>query len=240
MFVGYPRSGHTLVGSLIDAHRRAIISNELNIIGHVKRGFSRNQIYALIVANSRAFARNGSEWNGYSYAVPGQWQGRFDRLEVIGDKRGAGTIRQLRVNAGLFEKMKQTIDADLRFIHVIRNPFDNISTIVRRHRWPLEQAVTYYFTLCGTVADLKTQAGPAAVLDTFHEQVVARPEEEIAAICRFLGLDPDPDYVRDCASIIFPAPRQTRTEITWPGALIDAVRSQAAAFPWLRRYTYET
>jgi hypothetical protein len=239
MFVGYPRSGHTLVGSLIDAHPRAIISNELNVIGHVKRGFSKDQIYTLIVANSQAFAKSGSEWNGYHYAVRHQWQGRCETLEVIGDKRGAGTIRQLRANPGLFERMQRTIDADLRFIHVIRNPFDNISTIVRRHRWPLEQAISYYFGLCRTVADLKTLAGTEAMLDVFHEQLIARPSDEISAICRFLGLEPYPDYVRDCAGIIFPAPRHTRTEVAWSPELVASVGLQARAVPWLQHYGYD-
>jgi len=35
LFVGYPRSGHSLVGSLIDAHPHAIIAHEVKILAYV-------------------------------------------------------------------------------------------------------------------------------------------------------------------------------------------------------------
>ncbi|HLE78555.1 MAG TPA: sulfotransferase [bacterium] len=240
MFIGYPRSGHTLVGSLIDAHPNAIVANELNIVGHVKRGFSRAQIYTLILANSRAFARKARTWTGYTYAVPNQWQGRFRRLDVIGDKRGAGTVRQLRTHPELLARLQHTIGTEIRFIHVIRHPLDNISTISRRHGWPPAKAISYYFALCQSVADLKAQLGTGAVLDVWHEQVIAHPDTAIRQVCAFLGLEPDPDYVRDCAGIVFAAPRQTREDVVWSLDEREAVRSQARGFPWLRHYADES
>jgi len=35
LFVGYPRSGHSLVGSLIDAHPHAIIAHEVKTLANV-------------------------------------------------------------------------------------------------------------------------------------------------------------------------------------------------------------
>jgi hypothetical protein len=238
LFIGYPRSGHTLVGSLVDAHPNALIANELNMVGHVKRGFSRLQIYALILANSRRFARAGWKWMGYSYAVPNQWQGRFERLEVLGDKRGPGVIRLLRANPGLLGRVRETLDTDLRFIHVIRNPFDNITTMSLRHRLPLESAVAYYFALCQGVAELKSQLRPDAMLDVWHERLVERPADEITRLCGFLDLVPHPDYVRDCASVVFPAPTHTRSRIVWPPDVVGEVTARAQAFPWLAGYTF--
>ncbi len=34
MFIGYPRSGHTLIGSLLDAHPNMVVANEYNILGN--------------------------------------------------------------------------------------------------------------------------------------------------------------------------------------------------------------
>lgn len=237
MFIGYPRSGHTLVGSLIDAHPNAIVANELNIIGHVKRGFTKEQIFTLILENSRAFARRARTWTGYTYAVPNQWQGRFRKLEVIGDKRGAGTVRQLRTHPDLLARLHQTIGTEIRFIHVIRHPLDNISTISRRHGWPVSQAIAYYFALCGSVADLRAQLGTGAVLDVWHEQLIAHPDDTIRQLCTFLGLEPYPDYVRDCAALVFTEPKVTRDEVAWTSEDRDTVRLQARAFPWLEHYT---
>ncbi|PSO51862.1 MAG: hypothetical protein BRC34_14235, partial [Cyanobacteria bacterium QH_1_48_107] len=47
MFIGYPRSGHSLVGSLLDAHPNIIIAHELNALNFVDMGFNQQQIYYL-------------------------------------------------------------------------------------------------------------------------------------------------------------------------------------------------
>jgi hypothetical protein len=91
LFIGYPRSGHSLVGSLIDAHPHAVISHELDTIKLVKMGFSQRQIFSLILNNSKAFSRSGRIWTGYSYKVPNQYQGEFKELRIIGDKCGNQT-----------------------------------------------------------------------------------------------------------------------------------------------------
>src|SRR5687767_7508658 len=45
-FVGYPRSGHSLVGSLLDAHPDMAIAHEMDALRFV-RGYSRNQLFHL-------------------------------------------------------------------------------------------------------------------------------------------------------------------------------------------------
>ncbi|MDQ4062826.1 MAG: sulfotransferase, partial [Actinomycetota bacterium] len=72
MFIGYPRSGHSLVGSLLDAHPQTIIAHELDALKLVEAGFDKLQLYQLLLDNSRRFARGGREWTGYDYEVPHQ------------------------------------------------------------------------------------------------------------------------------------------------------------------------
>src|SRR5215207_7292340 len=95
MFIGYPRSGHSLVGALLDAHPNAIIAHELNALECVEKGVDKGCIFQLVLENSRKFAKSGRRWEGYSYKVSNQWQGRFERLLVIGDKKGGGSTRIL-------------------------------------------------------------------------------------------------------------------------------------------------
>src|SRR4051812_7341147 len=77
MFLGYPRSGHSLVGSLLDAHPNMVIAHELDVLKFVRAGFSCEQIFYLLLENSENYAKAGRKYSGYSYAVPNQWQGRF-------------------------------------------------------------------------------------------------------------------------------------------------------------------
>src|SRR5512143_1721936 len=46
LFVGYPRSGHSLVGAFLNAHRHAVVSHELNVGPLVLAGISRDALYA--------------------------------------------------------------------------------------------------------------------------------------------------------------------------------------------------
>ena len=86
-FIGYPRSGHSLVGSLLNAHPEILIAHELDALGYVEHHFGRAQLYALLLERDQVFASMGRKWMGYDYVVPNQFQGRWSRLRVIGDKR---------------------------------------------------------------------------------------------------------------------------------------------------------
>ena len=89
VFVGHPRSGHSLVGSLLDAHPRMVVSHELDVLKYVAAGYRRDQLLTLVLEHARVNVAAGRTSWGYSYAVPGQWQGRYRDLAVVGDKRGA-------------------------------------------------------------------------------------------------------------------------------------------------------
>src|SRR5213594_4458109 len=99
MFIGYPMSGHSLIGALLDAHPNIVIAHELDVLRHIEEGFNKRQIYDLLLENSQISAEagrvSGRKSNVYSYAVPNQWQGRFEKLRVIGDKKGGGSTQRL-------------------------------------------------------------------------------------------------------------------------------------------------
>lgn len=76
LFVGYPRSGHSIVGALLNAHKDAVISHELKVLPLIVKGLSRDDIYSQIIARANWFNLRGNKSN-YKYGVPGQWQGRI-------------------------------------------------------------------------------------------------------------------------------------------------------------------
>ena len=95
LFIGYPRSGHTLVGALLNAHPEAVVAHGLGVMRYVKLGLRRDQLYSLLLARDQQFGEIGHQWSGYDYDIPGQHQGRWDRLRVIGDKRAASATNRL-------------------------------------------------------------------------------------------------------------------------------------------------
>jgi hypothetical protein len=239
MFIGYPRSGHSLVGSLLDAHPDMVIAHELDALGFIQNGFHRNQLYALILNNSRQIAAKGRIQTGYDYQIPNQWQGRFRRLQVIGDKRGRGSMTRLQRRPGLLERMQRTVRDPMRFVHVVRNPFDNISTMSKRRDWTLEQAADIYFSLADTVAGVKRSMGDERVIDVRHEAVIADAKGSLKEICGFLSVVPTDDYLEDCAGIIYASPHRSRHEAPWTDALKSDVHARMERYPFLRGYGWD-
>ncbi len=228
MFVGYPRSGHSVIGRLLDAHPKIVIAHQLGALQLVHLGFGRSQIFYLLARNSRLFAEAGSSWSGYSCHIPTQWQGRFEKLRVIGDKQGQGATLRLRARPWLLPRLRRRVGCSVKLIHVIRNPYDNISTIHRRaaeqgSRSELKDSVETYFSLCEAVAAIRAGTDSADWFEIKHESFIEDPKACLAELCGFLGVSASSNYLEDCAGVVFEAPHRSRFEAAWNRALIDEV-----------------
>ncbi|MEY2567263.1 MAG: hypothetical protein QOE35_1792 [Actinomycetota bacterium] len=237
MFVGYPRSGHSLVGSLLDAHPEAVIAHELGALRLFRVGFRRDQIYSLILRRDRSFTAAGRQTR-YDYAVPDQWQGRFRRLRVIGDKKGAQSTRILTAHANVLDKVRATVKVPLRVVHVVRNPFDNISTMAERGHTDLEGAARAYFSLADGVEGLRTRLEPSELLDLRHEDLIADPAATLATLAGFMQIEADEAWATACAGILFAAPRRTRERAPWTHDLVESTSAEMADRPLLRDYSF--
>jgi hypothetical protein len=134
-FIGFPRSGHSLIGSILDAHPRAVISHELDAMGLFEKGLPARAIGALILRNSAAFSAHGRWWNGFSYAVPGQPNGRAEKLRVLGDKKGDWAVRWFQQAPELLETVRRRTGGTCAWVLVTRHPLDNIATMsLRKNR----------------------------------------------------------------------------------------------------------
>lgn len=152
MFFGHPRSGHSLVGSIIDAHPRAIVANEYNLLKRIQRSSpesiidrgstlqSKVSIIEGILGNSRGCADRRVQ-AGYNYSIGGGWQGRWQLpLKVVGDKKGGDTARQFAINfpesleaLAHFRSLGQKAPPfKYKMLRVIRNPWDQIASAFAR------------------------------------------------------------------------------------------------------------
>lgn len=243
MFVGYGRSGHSLVGALLDAHPDVTLAHELDAARFFRLGFNRNQVYWLILRNEREFTRRGATaLVDYKYAVANQWQGRQRSLRVIGDKKGGRSSRDLRRHPEMIDRVRQAVGVELRLLHVVRNPFDTISTMWRR-KGPgarLDERADHYFTLVETVAELKARLPAGEMLDVRHEDLLEDPSSTLRTIGRFLGLAVTDDYVADCASILFPSPHRSRESAPWTPELVAHTQRQLDRFDFFAGYAFDT
>lgn len=242
-FVGYPRSGHTLVGSLLDAHPDVVVAHELDALRLVRWRVPRPVLLGLLLRRSQEFAASGSRWMGYSYAVPGGWQGRYKTLRVIGDKRGATSSTRLGARPHLVHRLRATVALPLRFVRVMRNPFDNIARmyLVARERGPttLMDTIGRYRRLAEDSDRARAMVPDQEWMDVRSEDVVADPRGALGRLCEFLGILPAEDYLEAAAAIVFTSPNRTREKIEWSPPEVEQVEGLIHSIPHLSGYTFD-
>ncbi len=248
-FIGFGRSGHSLIGALLNAHPNMVVSHELGALKYVYAGFSKIQIYYLILKNAQLSAQEGQELGGYVYNVPNQWQGRVEKLRVIGDRDGAGDTRRLKISPRYIQRLRRILDVKLKFIFVIRNPYDNITTKLKRrlkkkqglegHDCNVMDVINFYFSLCETIANFKKMLKDNEIFVLRHESFIENPKLRLKELCYFLGVDAPDDYLNDCASIVYKTPHKSRYDIQWSNELIEIVKNRMDKYPFLLGYSYE-
>lgn len=237
MFVGHPRSGHSLVGSLLNAHPEIVIAHELDALRFVGLRFSRDQLFELLLQRDAQFARAGHRTkSGYEYVVPGGWQGRFSRVRVVGDKKGGASTGKLGRRPQLLDQLRRTAGVPVRLLNVTRNPFDNIATVHRRSKKTLEQSCDAYFRRCRTVSRIKDQAGDD-LRQVRYESFLADPQAVLRDLCRFLGVEASNEYLSACVSIVRATPHRSRHDVVWPEGLVASVTERMADFDFLEGYS---
>lgn len=204
-------------------------------------GFGRQQIYNLILANSKRMVERGRRDPHYGYMVPGQWQGNFEKLLVIGDKHAEGETLRVMARPWLFQKSRQLLGR-VKYIHVIRNPYDVITslTLPQKRHLTLAPAADYFFKLCQTTQWMQEQLNKDELYELRHEDFVAEPARYLRELCAFLEVPTEEDYLKACAAIVFDSPHQTRRKAAWPTELIDSVQRRFGQYSFLSHYDFES
>ena len=250
-FIGYSRSGHSLIAALLDAHPNIVISHELRAVKYFQYGFRRDAIYYLLWQMTKIRGHSWKRGSGYTYDVPNQWQGSFQKISVIGNKHGEFTACVLAGTPNLLQKLHHVVDAPVKLIHVVRNPFDNIAAFAikraQRRNSEVEESdiqasITRYFSVCESVMRVKTMAESikADVLDIRHEDFVKEPKAQLSKLCLWLGVEPSSNYLEDCATVVFESPHKKRHKIQWNESLKQQIEYKMNSFPFFAGYSFDS
>jgi len=235
MFLGYPRSGHSLIGAILDAHPNAVISHELDALDYVEEDITREQLFGLILERNRWFVEGGQEWDEYKYQIENSMQGKFKKLQVIGDKKGGMSTERLLRNPQILEKLEQIVRMPIKIIHVVRNPFNVVATMHKRGDGPtLELCAANNFIYHKTIDRLKKKNGKN-VYTLPYELFTQEPKEQLKKLCLFLNLPPDEKYINQAISIVR-EPHESQKEIKWSRKARDIVNLAIEKFKFLKIY----
>ncbi len=246
LFLGHARSGHSILGALLDAHPEMAISDELDATAYIHAGFSRDQVLWLSIKVTRDQAarlrrKRGRGGKIYSYHVPNQWQGRATSLKVVGDSNAGGTVRALAEDPELLPRLEATMAGlELRLVHVARNPFDNISTMMLRSGRSFESASDRYFENWRMIDALTDRIGRDRIHTVRHEALVSEPRATISAVCRFLGVEGSDAYLEACAAVLFDSPARSRHQVEWSAAQRARIEAGISEVEGLRGYSFES
>ena len=139
-FLGHARSGHSIVGSLMDGHPRMVISHEYDLFTKLSHGSlapNKLAVFNALWKNTRQELVSGhraksTNYKGYTLSVDGLYQGKYvDHIDVIGDKKGRTTTDLLAYHPESWLKsfnVLKSFNLPIKVVHVIRNPYDNIAT----------------------------------------------------------------------------------------------------------------
>ena len=141
LFIGYPRSGHSIIGSLLDAHPNVVMAHEFNVLQWTKKmpNYTKRQLFNMLFLNSyhNAFEEGARTRNykGYTLTLDNSWQGRYrEYVDIIGDKNGDKVSKLFLEDAdgfrSLFKKLQDVVSVPIRLIHCVRNPYDIVSTMM--------------------------------------------------------------------------------------------------------------
>ena len=238
MFVGHPRSGHTLVKALLNAHDQIVIGQEANILKYVSLGFNRWMLYSMILASDQYFHGAGRTWDQYGYQIPNQWQGKYRQLRLIGDKKAGRSTYLIGKNPDLLNRLQRTVNVPIKLFFVVRNPFDNIATISRKHGYSLSESIDLYLRLCRNVVDLHAAYPDIPMITVYLEKLIENPQDELQRMLEFVGLKSDAAYLSDCARIVFSSPNLSRNQVDWPTDLIKRVEAGVQDFDFLQGYSF--
>lgn len=232
-FMGYPRSGHTLVAAILNANPNCMISNQLNVY-HMLQDIDYIKSYSL----------DSNTWKDTTQIphVPKK------EITVVGDKTGHRTTVMLGDIPQRLGIVKEHYAIPFKWIHVVRNPYDNLATWARLNhinkkkkdptstiRKHLDDVIQKYRLLNATIERLRRSED---VLTVNHEYIITRMHNTLEEICNFLEISFDPEWRDNVRNTVWNKPRVTRNQVKWSTPQRLAVEKLIDQYEWLNGYDF--
>lgn len=240
-FLSFSGCGHSLISSLIDAHKDAVVSREIGILSKLFSGvLGKEGAISAIFAHSKKYTSSGRYHKGSntSHLVPNQFNGTSAAPQILGDKLGYNTVANIARKPDFLTTVLSTLDLPIYFIHIYRNPLDVVS-----HTRKFYTQFSLYETVCKVrrkyllthlaVKRIKT----LPLLSIKIEDFVEKPKSSLITLLSFLKLDNYTHYIDDCASIINPSLLVERDDVKWDTQSFRETELICKSFNYLNCYT---
>lgn len=136
---------------------------------------------------------------------------------------------------------------------MVRNPYDNIATMLLRtlnkredadfgekfnEPENLDQEIKKYFVLAERNSRLRSYL-PGLVYDIHSSEMIQKPQETLLGICQFLDLTCDQKYLEACSKRVYNKATKTRYNLVWTETQKELVHRRLQQLPFLKDYRFE-
>lgn len=235
-FLSSSGNGHSLISSMIDAHRDAVVCREKHILTRVYSNEipDKRKVFNDIINTSHTYTVEGRYHKGSqtSHIVPNQFNGRSKQPQIVGDKHGYGVTMMLNNHKDFIEVVEQKLGIPVYFIHVHRNPYDVIAHLKKFKPWTLESTIRRMLTRFRCV-DQALSSTKNSISVSFESFIFNVPTK-LPKILNFLGLENYDGFVEDCQSIVERSKVFEWNEINWDPKQINRIERFCKPYPYLR------
>lgn len=202
--VGCPRSGTTLVQTILDSHPHLSVLYEADALIDIPLGL-------------RSCRANAQEALRLAEAIPNFLEHGVDFRTIraacreLGITDAAGAMRALAASQAVDQRKRRwgskipkallhvaelaAVYPDAQFVHVIRDGRDSASSQARVHHRSIVQGALMWRTGIRTGRSAGSRLGHERYLEVRLEELLYSPVYQIRRICAFLGEDFDPSML---------------------------------------------
>ena len=238
MFLSTGRSGHSWIGSVLDAAPNALVANEYGAFKkfrNERRQMTQDSLFEGLAKNSFICGKYG-RIQVYDYSIPGLWQGKIGNgqvIDVIGDKMGGSTVEVLRsfgdpwedkgapeAQQKFIQEFRDMVKVPLRAVVVLRNPFNMIATNHLRGGWKgkeipsssVQMELNKYRQIIWASENLFE---PGEVHTMTMESFATNTETEMILLCEFVGIRCPPNMFQIVNNLTNHTPHDTYMLAQW-------------------------
>ena len=268
-FAGYPRSGHSMIGSVMDAHPNMIIAHEYrlfkNCYSMLEKGENLfaakfllfNTLYKKSYLDAKCGWRSDKDRKkkGYNFNFNSKWQGAFSQLKVIGDKSGGCVGLQMHVHGKTcLQQMIDSLHVPIVAVHVIRNPYDMIATAITYLNADQTKKGPAIYVKQNVSADMQMErtkhvfmlADSVVKVKTYVpvveipiEDFIQDPSRIVMKLCHSLGVECPQEYVDRVTAKAYKNVSRSRDLISWSPSVLTFIQQQIIKYPFFEGYTFE-
>ena len=281
LFLGHGRSGGSITGQLLNSHPNMLVANQFMLFHEMiynpeyfetksdvirilaqaslnpdpflsRIKFKRTKGYQIAVEDVQV--------NDSQHAIPDS----RPPIRVVGDKGAGRTVHLYELDKGKFgsllERLRTNAGIPIKFIEIIRNPFDIIATDViynlggakerlkvvksevkisgKETNGVIACSIKKYFKNAFAMVEMVPKL-QMDVLQVHLTDLVANPRRELQRMCNFLEVECMEEFLVNCENTLFKELSKSRTSIDWTDEQKWRIEYLAGKISLLTRYSFE-